>query len=145
MITGWALPNTAHAVTVQSARIIGSEGMLDLNLDTPGYHELLADGIFERNPLFRNFEKDGMVSGYGISSPGRIIRNMLRFRSGEMKDTEKRDLGSLFHLGFYTTLVCEGAHASLAQGEEINAGVVRGSRIILEDLLVERTGRAPLL
>ena len=28
IITGWAIPNSAHAITVQSARIIGSEGMI---------------------------------------------------------------------------------------------------------------------
>jgi predicted dehydrogenase len=141
MITGWALPNAAHATTVQSVRIIGSEGMLDLNLDTPGYHEVLADGIFERNPLFMNFEQNGMVSGYGVSSPGKIVRDILRFRSGEMEDAGERDPDALFRLGFYATLVCEGAHASLARGKETGEGVVQGHSILLKDLLAEEIGR----
>ena len=47
------------------------EGMIDLGIDTPGYHELTSEGILERNPLFRNFEADGTVTGYGMSRPGR--------------------------------------------------------------------------
>ncbi|MCF7854987.1 MAG: Gfo/Idh/MocA family oxidoreductase [Candidatus Pacebacteria bacterium] len=134
-ITGWALPNTAHANTVQSARIIGSEGVLDLNLDRPGYHEILADGIFERNPLFRNFESHGHVSGYGMTSPGRIIQNIQRFRNGEMSDEQKAELMSPIALGFYTTVVCEAAHKSLENGEETAQGVLRGTAIQVEKLL----------
>ncbi len=116
IITGWAIPNSAHALTVQSARIIGSEGMLDLNLDLPGYHEVVAGGIFERNPLFRNFEPNGMVSGYGIRSAGKIIENMIRFRNGQLSKDEIDKLMDPFSLGLYTSLVCEGAHRSLEAG-----------------------------
>ncbi len=134
-ITGWALPNTAHATTVQSARLIGSEGMLDLNLDRPGYHEVLADGIFERNPLFRNFESDGTVSGYGISSPGRIFRTLRRFRNGEIDAAGREAWHSLVNLGFYTTVVCDAAHRSLAAGERQGNGVVKGEAVEVADLL----------
>ena len=72
ILTGWALPNTAHAITVQSSRMICSEGLIDMGLDTPGLREIHADGLIEVNPLFRNFEKDQSVTGYGISSPGRL-------------------------------------------------------------------------
>jgi predicted dehydrogenase len=143
-ITGWAVPNTAHSSTVQSARIIGSEGLLDLGLDRPGYHEILADGIFERNPLFRNFESDGTVSGYGMSSPGRILRNIQRFRSGDMTAAEREELLSPFALGFYTTVVCEAAHVSLERGEAAGRGVVRGPAVNVEELLAtvrERTAK----
>jgi len=140
IITGWAIPNSAHAPTVQSARIIGSEGLLDLGLDSPGYHELLADGIFERNPLFRNFESDGSVSGYGIRSPGKIVRNIIRHRNGKLTDDEKKKLYSPFTLGFYTTLVCEAAHTSLAQGETTADGVIKGKEIILKDFLLGQLG-----
>ncbi len=141
-ITGWALPNAAHAPTVQSARLIGSEGMLDLSLDMPGYHEVLADGIFERNPLFRNFESDGSVSGYGVSSPGRIYRQIHRFRTGQMADDERADLQSPFALGFYTTVVCEAAHASLEAGEERDHGIVKGAPVSVNALIAAQGGAA---
>ncbi|MBT3273855.1 MAG: Gfo/Idh/MocA family oxidoreductase [Spirochaetales bacterium] len=139
-ITGWALPNTAHATTVQSARIIGRDGLLDLNLDQPGYHEILDDGIFERNPLFRNFESDGSVSGYGMTSPGRIFRNITRFRDGGFSPEQLEELHSPFSLGFYTTAVCEAAHESLANGVEIDGGVIRGTSIHVSELLRDRIG-----
>lgn len=142
IITGWAIPNSAHALTVQSARIIGSEGFLDLNLDLPGYHEVVAGGIFERNPLFRNFESNGMVSGYGISSPGKIIENMIRFRNGKIPEDELKKLMDPFSLGFYTSLVCEGAHRSLEAGVKSNEGVVTGRHVILKDLLEKEIGKS---
>jgi len=127
---------------VQSARIIGSEGLLDLNLDMPGYHEVLADGIFERNPLFRNFEQDGMVSGYGMRSPGRIIENIIRFRNGNLAEPELEKLMDPFSLGFYTSLVCEGAHHSLETGITSPEGVVTGSQINLREFLDSEIGEA---
>jgi predicted dehydrogenase len=140
IITGWALPNTAHALTVQSARIIGSEGILDLSIDQPGYHEILPDGIFERNPLFRNFEVDGTVSGYGISSPGRIIQTIHRFRDSAPSTEYLRQWHSPFQLGFYTTAVCEAAHHSLAQGDSIHKGVIRGAAISIPQLIEDQLG-----
>lgn len=142
IITGWAVPNSAHAVTVQSARIIGSEGLLDLSLDLPGYHEVIAGGIFERNPLFRNFESNGMVSGYGISSPGKIIENMIRHRNATLPDDEFERLMDPFPLGFYTSLVCEGAHRSLEAGVKSTGGVVTGEKVILKDLLEKEIGKS---
>jgi predicted dehydrogenase len=140
IITGWAIPNTAHALTVQSARIIGSEGLLDLNLDMPGYHEILADGIFERNPMFRNFESNGLVSGYGMRSPGQIIENILRFRNSRIPKEELDRLMDPFSLGFFTSLVCEGAHRSLENAVISKEGVVMGNPITLKDLLKQEIG-----
>ena len=141
IITGWAIPDSAHAVTVQSARIIGSEGMVDLNLDMPGYHEVIAGGIFERNPLFRNFESNGMVSGYGIRSAGKIIENIIAFRNGRLAKDEIEKLMDPFSLGFYTSLVCEGAHRSLDAGTKSAEGVVTGNPVILKDLLEAEIGK----
>ena len=140
VVTGWALPDTAHAVTVQSARLIGSEGLLDLGLDRPGYHEILTDGIFERNPMFRNFESDGTVSGYGMSSPGKLLRRLGRFRAGELPQGELDELRSPFDLGIYTTVVCECAHQSLEQGDEIQPGVIRGSAVDVRDTVSTTAG-----
>jgi predicted dehydrogenase len=143
-ITGWALPNSAHATTVQSARLIGSDGLLDLALDRPGYHEVIADGIFERNPLFLNFESDGMVSGYGISSPGRIFRQIMRFRNHELPDDQRQALLSPVSLGFYTTVICEAAHLSLVEGQPIGQGVTRGKSINVSELLKRTIGKEGL-
>jgi len=141
IITGWAIPNSAHALTVQSARIIGSEGLLDLNLDMPGYHEVLPDGIFERNPLFRNFEPDGMVSGYGMRSPGRILQNIIRFRNGSIPEAELERLMDPFSLGLYTSLVCEGAHRSLEAGGAGVEGVITGKPVDLREMLAHEIGK----
>jgi predicted dehydrogenase len=42
IVTGWALPNTAHATTVQNSRMICTDGLIDLGLDRPGVHEIVA-------------------------------------------------------------------------------------------------------
>ncbi len=140
IITGWALPNTAYSTTVQSARIIGSEGMLDLALDMPGYFEILPDGIFERNPLFRNFEPDGSVSGYGMASPGKILRSIQNFRAGTLPDEIREKMYSPFESGFFTTVVCEAAHLSLDEGRVSENGVVTGAQVDLKSFLLEKIG-----
>ena len=118
IISGWALPNTAESNTVQSSRIICSDGLIDLGLDTPGLREVHAEGILEVNPLFRNFEKDKTVTGYGISSPGRLYQQILAMHNGKLSATERE---AAFHpttRGFYPTLVLEGAEKSLAEGKK---------------------------
>jgi len=139
IITGWHLPNTAYSMTVQSSRLICTDGMIDLGIDTPGCREIVADGIFERNPLFRNFEPDGTVSGYGMDRPGRIYQKFLRARNGEMSAEERGELMSPFELGFYTTVICEAAESSLKAGAKHN-GVTRGVEIDVKTLLRERLG-----
>ncbi|MCC6579387.1 MAG: Gfo/Idh/MocA family oxidoreductase [Phycisphaeraceae bacterium] len=140
IITGWHLPNTAHATTVQSSRIICTDGCVDLGLDTPGYHEIIPDGIFERNPLFRNFEADGTVTGYGMSRPGRIYQKFLKHRNGDLAARELATLNDLFELGFWTTVVCEAAEQSLHRGKPGDQGVTEGVEISVADLLKERLG-----
>ena len=142
IITGWHLPNSAHATTVQSGRMICSEGMFDLGLDTPGYYELHADGLRQINPLFKNFEKDGSVTGYGISSPGRIYQRILASRNGRLDATVREQMASATALGFYTSLVLEGAERSLAQGREVARGVTGGATVDLRTLLVDTLGTA---
>lgn len=140
IVTGWHLPNTAHATTVQSGRLICSEGMIDLDLDRPGYHELHADGILEVNPLFRSFEKDGTVTGYGMSSPGRIYRKFLANRNGGLSDAVKEQMMTPIELGFHTTLVCEAAEKSLREGTRVAEGVMAGASIVLRELCVAELG-----
>lgn len=142
ILTGWHLPDTSHAMTVQSVRLICTDGLIDLGLDTPGCREITADCLVERNPLFRNFEPNGTVSGYGISHPGRIYETFLRDRNGQMPARERENMFSLFELGFHTTAVCEAAELSLQRGRRSEKGVTIGSEIDLRDLLTERLGTA---
>ncbi len=142
IITGWHLPNDAHATTVQEARIICTDGLIDLSLDRPGYYELSSEGIQEVNPLFRNFEEDGMVTGYGISSPGRLLWAIRRHCNGEMSPDEYERFMSPGVLGFDTTLVLEGAERSLALGTESAPGVISGPDLDLEAILDQQIGDA---
>ena len=142
IITGWHLPNAAHAMTVQSSRMICTEGMLDLNLDTPGYHELGPEGIQERNPLFRNFEADGTVTGYGMSRPGRLYQKLLRNRNGELTDAERTDLSNPVEQGFWTTVILEAAEHSLSNSSRDKDGVITGSEVNIDELLKTQLGSA---
>jgi predicted dehydrogenase len=142
IVTGWHLPDGAHANTVQSARIICTDGMVDLGLDTPGYHELGAEGIQERNPLFRNFEADGMVSGYGISRPGRLYAAMLRNRQGQMTEAERARTLDPVEVGFWTTAVLETAEESLAAGAPGAAGALHGPDVDVADFVRGELGDA---
>jgi predicted dehydrogenase len=140
ILTGWALPNTAWSTTVQSARLICSEGLIDLGLDTPGLRELHADGFSEINPLFRNFEKDKRVTGYGISSPGRLYEKVLARRKGRLSDKELDDALNPATVGFYATLVLEAAEKSLSTGSKLQTGATLGSVVDLKDLTVKQLG-----
>lgn len=128
IISGWALPNTASCITMQSGRLVFSDALVDLWQESYSYHEVSADGIHDRNILFLNFEDEG-VSGYGIRCPGEILRRIRDFRAGAMTDEKRKDLASPFALGFYTTLVCECAQVSLDGGETADNGVVRGRKV----------------
>ena len=140
IITGWALPNTANSLTVQSARLLFSDGMLELWRDHYGYHEVTKDGIDDRNILFRNFEESGVVSGFGIDSPGRIIRSILRFRAGQMSASEYEAALSPWAMGVYTSLVCECAEVSLERGTATGSGAVLGATVDARKHLGERIG-----
>ena len=142
VVTGWHLPNTAHATTVQSSRIICTDGTVDLDLDRPGYREVTEDGIVERNPMFRNFEADGTVTGYGMSRPGGIYQKFLKNRNGGLSERQRNELGDLFELGFWTTVVCEAAEQSLEQSTDSANGVTHGVDIDVATLLKDRLGAA---
>lgn len=140
IFTGWALPNSAWSTTVQSGRIICSEGLLDLGLDTPGFREIHADGILEVNPLFRNFGTDQRVTGYGISSPGQLYQQALARRNGTLPRAELERALSPMTLGFYATLVLEGAERSMAEGEQVARGAVCGKPVDLRRLAIGQLG-----
>ena len=140
ILTGWALPNAAWSTTVQSGRLICSDGLIDLGLDAPGLREIHAEGITEVNPLFRNFESDGTVSGYGIRGPGRLYRQMLAWRNGQVSTAERDASMSPMALGFHTTLVLEAAEKSLLEGERLASGATLGAAVDLAALVVEQLG-----
>ena len=142
ILTGWALPNTAWATTVQSGRLICSEGLIDLQLDMPGLREIHAEGVIEANPLFRNFEPDGTVSGYGITSPGRLYQRVLARRNGQLTDQALDALLDPMKLGFYTTLVLEAAERSLADGKLLPNRTRVGITIDVRDLMAKELGQA---
>src|ERR1035438_6825913 len=143
IITGWALPNTAESLTVQSSRMICSDGLIDLGLDTPGLREIHAEGLFQVNPLFRNFEKDKTVTGYGISSPGRLYQQILAFQNGKPSAAAREAAADPMILGFYTTLVLEGAEKSLAEGRKITGSATLGQPVDLRQLAVRQLGAGP--
>ena len=137
--TGWSLPNAADSLTVQSGRMLFSDGLLDLWSEAYGYREITASGIDNRNVLFRNFEEEEVVSGYGIDSPGKIIQDIARFRGGKMDETEYVYRISPLVLGFYTTLICECALQSLSKGKK-EKGVTLGESVSPRELLNQRLG-----
>ena len=138
VITGWALPNTAWAIAVQSGRMLCSDGLLDLGLDTPGLREIHKDGVIEVNPLFRNFEKNGTVTGYGITCPGRLYRQILARRNGTLSAEECAATGP----DFYTTAILEAAEKSLAEGKKLKSGATMGEAIDLEKFVRSQIGAA---
>ena len=142
ILTGWALPNSAWSTTVQSGRLLCSQGLLDLGLDCPGLRELHDEGLTEVNPLFRNFEKDGTVTGYGIRSPGRLYERILDWRRGRLSPAAREDCLTPMTLGFYATLVLEAAERSLATGRKLPSGATLGTVIDLRELTVQALGRA---
>lgn len=142
IITGWHLPNAAHASCLQSSRIICTDGMIDLSLENPGYYELASEGIVQRNPLFRNFEPDGKVTGYGMSHPGRIYQRFLDNRNGRLNPEARREMMTPIALGFYATAIVEAAERSLKKGTRSENGVVNGMEMDLAELLRQELGDA---
>lgn len=140
LITGWAIPNSAWANTVQSGRLICSDGLIDLALDMPGLREIHADGIFEVNPLFKNFEKDKSVTGYGISGPGRLYQQILAQHNGQMSAADRAETMTPMILGLHTALVLEAAEKSLAAGQRLATGATLGTVIDLRQLVVNELG-----
>ncbi len=140
VLTGWAVPNSAYAATVQSSRIICSEGVVDLGLDTPGLREIHPDGIFEVNPLFRNFEKDNTVTGYGMTNPGKMYQQILALRNGQLTKEAQAAAATPMALGFYTSLVLEAAETSLVAGRKLPTGATLGKSIDLGELTRQQLG-----
>ena len=139
-ITGWHLPDTMPAGAMQWARLICTDGLVDIKLDTTGYHEVNRGAVVERNPIFISEGVDGKMHGYGIESPGAILASILKDRNGALTPEEREELLSPSSLGFDTTLVCHGAHASLDAAAERPDNVFHGPAIDLAELIESEIG-----
>jgi len=140
IITGWHLPNSAPDLTVQSSRMICTDGWIDLPAESGGFVEIHPEGHLWANPLFRTFEENGNVSGFGISYPGKIFKNILDFRNDKLSDENYEFMLSPFQTGFFTTLVLEGIENSLNHPLSSNNGVTFGSEVDLNDILNKELG-----
>lgn len=142
MLSGWHLPNTAHATSVQQARLVFTDGLLDLAADTQGYREIHAEGISELNPLFQVRDGLGRVSGFGMDVAGRLFETILARRNGALPDEALDAMLTPGALGFNATLICQGAEESLAAGADTAPGVTTGVDIDLAALLQRELGDA---
>ncbi len=140
IVTGWHLPDTAPALTVQSSRMVCTDGWIEIPPVGAGFVEIHPDGIFWPNALFRTFEKSGLVTGFGMSNPGRLFRSFLADRNGTLPADQRQELFKPFQLGLYTTLVLEGAEKSLQLGAEVAPGVTVGPSVDLRRLAAEELG-----
>lgn len=163
-IAGWALPNSAPALTVQSARLICTDGLVDLDFDRSGITESTAASHDRPHVLFRTFREDSVVTGFGMESPGRILENIARSHvtgaatasaAGQpaadergLSTEERAQLLSAENLGFWPTVICDCAERSLAgatqNGEPMVDGpdsVVVGKEIDVEEVLVSELGK----
>ncbi len=153
--TGWHLPSSAWAMTVQEARMIFTDGLVDIKLDeaideisTPHKD---ASGTerpgFERlNPLFKTSETDDRgnianVRGYGIDNPGKLLMRILQsLNEPDKRESIRKDLMDPLKLGFYTTLTLEGIDVSLKNGKEQAKGVIVGADVDLDELVIKDLG-----
>jgi len=140
IITGWHLPDSASALTVQTSRMVCTDGWIDIPPEGGGFVEVHPDGIFWTNPLFRTFEKSGLVTGFGMSCPGRIFRAFLDHRNGRLPPEARDALFRPFELGLHTVPVLEGAERGLSSGHDVAPGVTAGPPVDLRKLAANELG-----
>eukprot|EP00035_Acanthoeca_spectabilis_P008008 m.147232 g.147232 ORF g.147232 m.147232 type:complete len:450 (-) comp14178_c0_seq2:2343-3692(-) len=130
----WHLPNTAHATTVQGGQFVFTNSFVELALDRPGIRSTTASGIAEINPLFLSQDDSGKFGGYGVSHPGRLLRDIAR------QQQNPADI-DLFTAGFWTAVILEGIHSSLSRGSAGKAArTVSGHHVDLNKLLCDTLG-----
>ena len=144
IITGWHLPNSAPDLTVQSSRMICTDGWIDIPVDNGGFVEIHNEGHLWSNPLFRTFEDNGNVSGFGITYPGKIFESILKFRNGKISNEDYMNKLNPFETGFYATLVLQGIEESLKAPLRENNGVKIGKEIDLMELIFNEIGEKGL-
>lgn len=133
LVSGWHLPDSAYALTVQGGSIVCTDGLLDLEIDRPGYIETSNTGYSQINPLFMGTDVDGVTTGYGMDSPGKILEQIRRHRNGDLGEDEYQRMIGPLPSGLHTALVAEGAELSLARGKRQNNGAIIGTDVNLKD------------
>ena len=78
-----------------------------------------------------------------ISSPGRLYQQILALRNGKLSAAERVAASDPMTLGFYTTLVLEGAEKSLAEGKKLPSGATLGQPVDLRQLAIRQLGAGP--
>ena len=144
IITGWHLPNSAPDLTVQSSRMICTDGWIDIPVDNGGFVENHNEGHLWSNQMFRTFEVNGSVSGFGITYPGKIFESILKFRNGKISNEDYMNKLNPFETGFYATLVLQGIEESLKAPLRENNGVKIGKEIDLKELIFNEIGEKGL-
>lgn len=140
IVTGWHLPNAAWSISVGEGRLIFTDGMLDIDGARCGVRDLShGQGLMEPNVLFRTFEPDGRVSGFGMSKPGRIYEAIQAWQEGVMSEEERQEKLSPHETGFWVTVAVEAGLRSLAAGEEAN-GIVAGREVQVDAMLRDVLG-----
>ncbi len=141
MVTGWHLPNAAWALSVGEARLICTDGMIDIDGARSGFRELSHEsGLSENNVLFETFEPDGRVSGFGMSRPGRIFDAIRALREGRMTEDERRKALLPHETGFWVTAAVEAGLKSLSLGENEGDGIVGGADVDVAGMLRSELG-----
>lgn len=140
-VTGWHLPNPSPTISNHRARTICTDGVLDI-MHTSGFCEITHEGVQDENVLFQRTDRDGTVSGFGMSVPGKLLRKFVQRRDGRLPSSEAKELLNPITLGFWSTAIVEAAHESLRRGECSGNGVTFGRQLHIRDLLQDRLGDA---
>ena len=118
-----------------------SDASLDLWKERYGYHEVTSAGINDRNILFMNFTDSGRVEGYGVTHPGAILEQIMRFRDDEHAESAAAEQArSPVQSGLLTALICAAAVESLEGVEEECTSVVQGKPRETYGLLARKVG-----
>jgi len=122
--TAWILPDSFEAVVNQGIRIVGSEGLCEVDSQDRGTRISTASGgCRTSNPVFflEQTGPDGQPrwGGYGVESIADFVRNIELLNSG----ADLQDLAGSYadaRDGLEVTRIAEGIHRSLEAGEAVD-------------------------
>lgn len=117
--TCWILPDDFENVTNQGIRIVGTEGICEIDSQARGaIISTSADGHRSFNSCFLVEQKKlgrVEVSGYGVSSIAQFAENLLLLRDGVSLEELSTTCADA-HDGLEVTRIAEGIHKSLETG-----------------------------
>jgi predicted dehydrogenase len=119
--TSWILPRTFEAVVNQGVRLVGSEGIWEVDSQSRGSQSCLNDaGMQTWNSNANREYEDSMgrvrLGGYVIESIEDFARNVARLKAGaELTDLEGRYPSG--EDGLQATRIAEAVHRSIETGE----------------------------